>query len=103
MKGTVHYSEEAMYKNDYVQFSLELVGERYFLHIDILKKDENTRDQVMKTWIGLQEYLLANGITEVSGLVEEDNETLKEFIKCYSGKKELDCTDGYEIWTAEIR
>lgn len=102
-KVTEHYN--MLYKSDYVQFDLELVDGYYYIHVDILKKDENTRDQVSKTWIGLQEYLLSKGITEVSALIEQDNDKLKEFASSYGFKKELELEeDGkpYEIWIVEL-
>lgn len=101
--------KDILYKSKYVSFGLELVDGYYYIHVDILKKDEHTREEVKKTWIGLQEYLLSQGITELSAMIQEDNYTLKEFANSYGFKKEyevlenLDDDDIIEIWIAELK
>ena len=99
----MHHFDDMLYSNDYVQFGLELVEGDYFIHVDILKKDKDTRDQVRKTWIGLQEYLVSKGVTEVYALIEDDNMRLKEFSSDYGFRKEYALESDEEVWVGELR
>jgi len=91
-----------MYESEYVQFGLELVGDIHFIHVDVLKKDKSTREEVNNTWIGLQDYLIGEGIFEVYAMIHEDDTKLKNFSSCYGFEKEYDLEDGYELWVGEL-
>ena len=98
----MHHYNDMLYSNDYVEFGLELVEGSYFIHVNILKKDKDTRDQVRKTWLGLQEYLLSKGITEVYALIDDDNTRLKEFSSDYGFKREYTLESNEEVWVGEL-
>ena len=95
--------DDMMYRDEYVEFGLELVEDLHFIHVNVLKKDKDTRDQVRKAWLGLQEYLLSKGITEVYALITKDNTKLKEFSSSYGFYKETEDEEGLEIWIAELK
>ena len=94
---------DMMYKDEYVEFGLELVQELHFIHVNVLKKDKDTRERIEEAWLGLQEYLLSKGIIEVYAFIGKDNTRLKEFSSSYGFTKETEEEDGSEIWIAELK
>ena len=98
----VDQSKNYVYTDDYVTFDIEFTELGNFFHCDILKKEKDTRAHVKRVWIQLQEYLVARGETELLAMIDESDDTLKQFASYY-GFKKCDQVFTNEIWIVELR
>ena len=89
------------YKDNYCEIKFETVDDKLFIHVEILQKDSKTIQHCVEVWDELKEYLKSRNVDRVYALVQEDNNTLKEFASFYFFEMEEEL-EGYEIWSLEI-
>jgi len=98
----VDQSSNYVYTDEYVTFDIEFTDVGNFFHCDILKKDKDTRAHIKRVWIQVQEYLVARGETELLAMIDEQDNTLKQFASSYGFRKEDQILTN-EIWRVELR